>query len=63
MKSHILIIEILAILLLSFIATSGIVAILCLVCKVPFTVGKAIVIWIISFAMNVIRRKINERNA
>jgi hypothetical protein len=62
-KIAILIIEILGILGFSLLGVSAIVALLCFVCDVPFTFGKAAVIWLIWFAMNTARRKLNERNA
>ena len=62
MKIPTCIIELIIILSVSFISVSAIVALLCLLCRVDFSVGKALVIWIIWFAMNAIRRKLNENN-
>ena len=63
MKIAILTIEILGILGLSLLSVCAITAVMCLLCEVPFTFAKALVIWLIWFAMNALRRKLNEHNA
>lgn len=62
MKIAILTLEIIGILSISLLSVCAITALLCMICEVPFTFSKALVIWLVWFGINTIRSKLDERN-